>query len=92
MKVLYSEIYEREGNDSWLIDKIQLIHEDGELFLRHKKNYKGWAGDIKETVEIPLDFDTIEESQNRIGEYMTNECLVPDMKIPNLEIIISENS
>jgi len=85
MKVLHEEIYEREGNDSWLIDKIQLIQEDGELILRHKKNHKGWAGNIRETVEINLeDFDTLDEKQNKINEYMGNECLIPEMEIPNL--------
>jgi hypothetical protein len=88
MKVLHEETYEREGNDSWLIDKIQLIKEDGELILRHKKNHKGWAGNIRETIEINLeDFDTIEDKQNRISEYIENECLTPEMEIPNLKTI-----
>jgi len=91
MKVLHSETYEREGNDAWLIDKIQIIQEDGELILRHKVNHKGWNGDIKHIIEIDLDeFDTIEDQQTRIQEYMDDKFLTPNMKVPILNEILNE--
>ena len=91
MHVLYSDTYEREGNDAWLIDKIQVIREDGELFLRHKKDWQGWAGLIKETNEIDLEkFDTVEDQQKRVQEYMDNVGLIPDMEVPNLSEILGE--
>lgn len=90
MQELYSEIYEREGNDAWLIDKIQIINEDGEILLRHKINHNGWNGKTKETREISLDdYPSIEEKQNKVNEYMESECLLPEMKIPNLSEILS---
>ena len=89
MNVLHTETYEREGNDSWLIDKIQIIREDGELILRHKRNWTGWAEPIKETREINLDeFDSVENKQNRVHQYMENECLLPEMSVPNLSELI----
>ena len=89
MTILHSETYEREGNDAWLIDKVQLILEDGELMLRHKVNHKGWNGPIKETHEIDLEeFDTMEEKQKRINDYMENQMLTPEMEIPILSELI----
>ena len=92
MKVIHSETYEREGNDSWLIDKIQIIIEDGELILRHKVNYKGWGGEDKFTKEVNLDeFDDLESKQKRVSEYMENNYLIPEMKVPNLEKLINKS-
>jgi len=87
MKILHSETYEREGNDSWLIDKIQIIREDGELILRHKQNWtSSWAEPIKGTREINLDeFYSVEDKQKRVLEYMENVFLSEDMKVPNLK-------
>lgn len=93
MKVLYSDTYEREGNDAWLNDKIQIIQEDGELTLRHKIRHVGWRGPIRETIEINLEeYNSIEEKQKRVIDYMENELLSPEMKIPDLKIILSENN
>lgn len=92
MKVLHSETYSRAGNDAWLIDKIQIISEDGELILRHKIDYKGWNGDEKNAREIYLDeFDTLEQKQERVNQYMINSTLAPEMKTPNLEELLNEN-
>lgn len=89
MKVLHSETYEREGNDSWLIDKIQIIREDGELILRHKRNWTCQAETIKETREINLDeFDSIEDKQKRVQEYIENKYLSDEMIIPNLKELL----
>lgn len=89
MKVLYSQTYEREGNDAWLIDKIQIIREDGELLLRHKINHKGWNGPIKEVHEINLEeFYSLEEKQKRVNDYMSNNLLGPEMKTPNLKELL----
>lgn len=91
MKVLHSETYEREGNDSWLIDKIQIIKEDGELILRHKINHRGWSGPVKETREIALEEDFLEDNQKKVDEYMDNELLTPEMKVPNLKEILYDH-
>lgn len=91
MKVLHSETYEREGNDSWLIDKIQIIMEDGELILRHKINHNGWNGPVKETREINLDeYHSLVDKQQRVNNYFENECLGPEMTVPNLEKILND--
>lgn len=92
MTILYTETYEREGNDSWLIDKIQIIIEDGELILRHKVNHKGWNGSDKYTKELSLDeCDNIEEKQEWVKNYMENNFLTPEMKIPDLKLLISND-
>ena len=92
MKVLHSETYEREGNDSWLIDKIQIIQEDGEIILRHKIKWTGWAEPIKETREINLsEMSSISDMQDKLSEYMESKCLNIDMKVPNLKELLSEN-
>ena len=89
MTILHSETYEREGNDAWLIDKIQIIMEDGDIILHHKINHNGWGGPIKETREINLnDYGSLEAKQKRVNEYMENECLTPEMKVPNLSELI----
>lgn len=89
MQVLFERIYEREGNDAWLTDKIQIIREDGELMLRHKVNHKGWNGPIRETHEIDLEeFNTVEEQQKRIQEYMDNQLLTPEMEVPILSELL----
>ncbi len=91
MKILHSETYEREGNDAWLIDKIQIIYEDEELILRHKINHKGWNGPIKEAREIVLDeYNSMEDKQKRVQEYMENELLLPEMKVPDLKEILNK--
>lgn len=85
MNILYSETYEREGNDAWLIDKIQIIREDGDLILRHKVNHKGWNGPVKEVYEVDLEkYNSIEDKQKRVQEYMDSACLTPEMKVPEL--------
>lgn len=89
MTILHSETYEREGNDAWLIDKIQIIMEDGDVILRHKVNHKGWNGELKETREINLDeYSSMEDKQKRVAEYIENQCLTPEMKVPNLSELI----
>lgn len=89
MTILHSETYEREGNDAWLIDKIQIIMEDGDVILRHKVNHKGWNGELKETREINLDeYSSMEDKQKRVTEYIENQCLTPEMKVPNLSELI----
>jgi hypothetical protein len=92
MTILHTETYEREGNDAWLIDKIQIIREDGELMLRHKVNHNGWNGPVKETREIDLEeFSSIEAKQKRVTDYMENECLTPEMNVPNLSELLNGN-
>ena len=93
MKVLHTETYEREGNDSWLIDKIQIIQEDGELILRHKQNWtSSWADPIKGTREINLsEMFSVADMQYRLNEYMESKGLSENMKVPNLSELINGN-
>lgn len=90
MRILHSETYEREGNDAWLIDKIQIIYEDEEFIFIHKINYQGWNGPIRETFEFVIDEYSIAEEQKRIQEYMENKCLLPEMKVPDLKEILNK--
>lgn len=91
MKVLHSETYEREGNDSWLIDKIQIIREDGEIILRHKINWTGWAEPIKETREINLsEMSSVADMQYRLNKYMESKGLSEYMDIPNLKELLMD--
>jgi hypothetical protein len=73
--ILYQDTYEREGNDAWLIDTVKLFHEDGELYLYHRKNWKGWGEPIKETYTLDLDIDDIKKSQIKLDEYIDNNSL-----------------
>lgn len=92
MTILHSQTYDREGNDAWLNDKIQIIQEDGGLILRHKINHNGWNGEIKKTLEIDLEeYDSIEDKQKRVQEYMESELLLPEMTVPNLSELINGN-
>jgi len=39
--ILYENTYEREGNDSWLKDYVQLHNNSIGLYLEHKKRWTG---------------------------------------------------
>jgi len=73
--VLYENLYEREGNDSWLKDYVQLHHNDMGLYLEHKKRWNGWSGEIKENYTLDLDLDDIETSQEKIDNYIEEHSL-----------------
>lgn len=72
---IYEKIYEREGNDSWLIDYIEINKNQMGLYLYHKKNHKGWCGDINENNTIDLFEYDIEKSQKMIDKYLYDNNL-----------------
>lgn len=86
--VLFSKLYEREGNDAWLKDYIEIDRNPIGLYFRHTINHTGWNGDIKETTTFELNGDLV-SSQQRIDSYLKNELLDDEFKI-NLEQIIYE--
>lgn len=73
--IIYSETYERAGNDSWLIDRVQLIKDEFGLYITHKKLWTGWGNDIKEDNTIYLDIDDLEMSQKKIDIFIENNSL-----------------
>ena len=73
--IIYDYTYEREGNDSWLIDNIKIHHDSMGLYMTHKLKWNGWGGTIKDYIEIDLDIDDIEKSQKIIDEYVDNNNL-----------------
>ena len=73
--ILYEYTYEREGNDSWLKDMVQLHHNDMGLYLDHKKKYTGWGSDVKGSYTLELDEDDIEKSQKLLDDYIENNNL-----------------
>jgi hypothetical protein len=87
MKILYNNLYEREGNDSWLKDRIKIYIEDGELTLHHKIMHDGWGGEIRENITIDLDVDDIESSQKRVNDYLYDHSLEDEMKIDLKELL-----
>jgi hypothetical protein len=73
--ILYSEIYEREGNDAWLIDYVEIHKNIIGFYLEHKVRWSGWNGDLKEDYTIELDDSDLEKSQKIIDEYIEHHSL-----------------
>ena len=87
--ILYTQEYSREGNDAWLIDYVELHNNSMGLYLIHKKDWKGWGGDIKETTNIDLDISEIEESQSKLDQYLIDIYLIDEIKI-NIEELLND--
>lgn len=75
MSIIFSQIYEREGNDAWLKDLIQIHHNELGLYIDHKQRWSGWSGEIKEDNTIDLDIDDLDESQKIIDKYIDDNSL-----------------
>lgn len=73
--ILYKKIYEREGNDSWLKDYVELHRNDCGLFLEHKKRWNGWNGEIKENLTLELDINDLDASQSLLDDYIDEHSL-----------------
>lgn len=73
--ILYENVYEREGNDAWLKDYVQLHLNDMGLYLEHKKRWNGWNGEIKENNTLELYEDDLEKSQKLLDEYLYEHSL-----------------
>lgn len=73
--ILYEKLYEREGNDSWLKDLVQIDHNPLELSLKHQQRWNGWAGEINEDNCITLDIDDLEKSQKIVDKFIDDKSL-----------------
>lgn len=73
--ILYEKIYEREGNDTWLKDYVQLHLNDMGLYLEHKKRWNGWNGEIKENNNLELYENDLDKSQKLLDEYLYEHSL-----------------
>ena len=73
--ILYEYCYEREGNDAWLKDYVQLHSNDFGLYLEHKKLWVGWGDDIKENYTLELDENDLDKSQKILDEYIDEHSL-----------------
>ncbi len=73
--ILYENSYEREGNDSWLVDYVQLHLNHLGLYLDHKKRWSGWRGDINDNYTLDLDIDDLEKSQEKLDRYLYDHDL-----------------
>lgn len=76
-KILYDRDWEREGNDSWLCDNIQIVERWGITTLTHTWRHNGWAGLIEGSEMITLN----ENAQPQIDEYLKQENLDDYYKI-----------
>lgn len=73
--ILFEQTYEREGNDSWLIDIVE-IHSDAiGLSLVHKHKWTGWVGDDKGSRIIELDAYDLMSSQEKVNNFLKEESL-----------------
>lgn len=74
--ILYEKTYERPGNESWLVDMIQIHRNDLGLYVEHKIRWKSsWAEPITENHTIDLDENDLDESQKILDEYLDNNSL-----------------
>ena len=85
--ILYENSYEREGNDSWLKDYVQLHSNEMGLYLEHKKRWNGWNGEIKEDNTLELDEYDLSKSQKMLDEYLYENSLEDGIIIKLNEII-----
>lgn len=85
--LLYDELYEREGNDAWLKDYIQLHLNGIGLYLDHKKRWNGWNGEIIENNTLELDQYDIEKSQKMLDEYLHEHNLDDAIVIKLIELV-----
>ena len=84
--ILYEKLYQREGNDSWLKDFIQLHCNAFGLYLDHKVDHTGWSGDIKNSYTLELDSDDLESSQELLNKYLYNNSLEDEIKIDLIDL------
>ena len=85
--ILYENSYEREGNDAWLKDYVQLHLNDIGLYLEHKKRWNGWSGEIKENNTLELDEYDLDKSQKLLDEYLYGNSLEDGIIIQLNELI-----
>ena len=85
--ILYENVYEREGNDAWLKDYIQLCLNDMGLYIEHKKRWNGWRGEINENNTLELDEYNLDKSQKLLDEYLYENSLKDGIIIKLNELI-----
>jgi len=91
--ILYEYTYEREGNDAWLKDHVQLIYNEIGLYLDHKKRWSGWGEPIKENYTLELDENDLDSSQEKLNQYIENNSLFrefPNGTTKGIQITLSE--
>lgn len=67
---VYSELTEREGNDSWLRYRLTLGYDFDDLCLELKENHNGWAGNHRQTRSFILSKLEGEELIKKIKDYV----------------------
>jgi len=85
--ILYSNLYEREGNDAWLKDYVELHRNDLGLYIDHKVRWTGWGEPINENYTLELDENDLEKSQILLDEYLDRHSLEEEMKINLKELV-----
>lgn len=85
--ILYEKMYEREGNDAWLKDYVELHLNDIGLYLEHKKRWDGWNGKITEDNTIELDKYDLEQSQKTLDQFIYDNNLENVIAIKLNELI-----
>lgn len=85
--ILYEKMYEREGNDAWLKDYVELHLNDIGLYLEHKKRWDGWNGKITEDNTIELDKYDLEQSQKTLDQFIYDNSLENVIAIKLNELI-----
>jgi hypothetical protein len=85
--VLFSKLYEREGNDGWLKDYIEIIRNPLGLYFNHTLKHTGWAGDVNENYQIEIDVDDLNDAQQKIDLHLKNVLLEDEFQIKLEEIL-----
>ncbi len=88
---LAKETFSRHGNDSYLTDTIIFLESNGELYMRHEWDHRGWQGKIRNQREIDLsNLNTPKAILDTINDYIGREIAsFPRDLIPSIQEIES---
>ena len=82
--------YNREGNDCFLWDKIEILREDGDIVLRHTHKEKGsWFEPVLWTKNIILYSFSADSILSKVNDYLSMNLLEDYIVFTSSEI--SEN-
>jgi len=79
--------YNRDGNECFLWDKIEILREDGDIVIRHTHKAKGsWFNTEIDTKNIILKSMTRQGVWSEIQEYLEREDLIDYITVTYDEI------
>lgn len=87
---LIEKTIEREGNDAWLVDHLQLRYSDYSkaFVLTHQKRWKsGYWNNLNEDFTLELPIDNLEQSQIDLDNHLYNKSLENYISIQLQELL-----